>query len=269
MEVRPVPHLLVLGGAMRSGTTLLKRLIDSHPQVRLMKLELRALRYADLAIWAHAAAVGKHFASTRDRVRDKEFRGQVRRYLAHILRAARLSELATLDRIHGALAAALGDGGPRYVGDKYPDYVLQYAQFIHRPTTRCVFVYRDARDVVASLIERIQRGVWRGRKWTRQYDNVEKATQYWLTVMQVLNDIQRLETNALLVRYEDLVLRTAETIVLIAQHLELPVDGFDARLADPSSIGRYGERLTSDQVDAIERRAGPMMEAWGYTPVRA
>ena len=264
-----MPHLLVLGGAMRSGTTLLKRLIGSHPQVRLMALELRALRYADLAIWAHVAAVGKHFASTRDRMRDKEFRGQVQRYLSQILRGVRLSELATLDRIHEALAAALRDGGPRYVGDKYPDYVLQYAQFIHRPATRCVFVYRDARDVVASLIERIQRGVWRGRRWTTKYDNVEKATQYWLTVMQVLHDIQCLETNALLVRYEDMVLRTPETIAVIARHLELPADGFDARLPDPSSIGRYVTRLAPEQVQAIERHAAPVMQAWGYAPNRA
>ncbi len=264
MVTGDVPHLLVLGGAMRSGTTLLKRLIDSHPQVRLMALELRALRYADLATWAHVAVVSRHFASERASIRHKEFRAQVHRYLSHVLRGFRLSELVTVDRIHSALSVTLGDGTVRYVGDKYPDYVLQYAQFIHRPKTRCVFVYRDARDVVASLVERIQRGPWQGRKWTANYDSIEKATEYWLTVMQILCDIQRLETNALLVRYEDLVLRTAESIAAIAQHLQLPQDGFDTRLPDPSSIGRHGTRLGRDEVQAVERRAGPMMEAWGY-----
>lgn len=264
-----MPHLLVLGGAMRSGTTLLKRLIESHPQVRLMALELRAFRYAELATWAHVAAVSRHFASERASIRHKEFRGQVYRYLSHILRGFRLSELVTVDRIHSALSVTLGDGAVRYIGDKYPDYVLQYAQFIHRPKTRCVFVYRDARDVVASLLERIQRGIWQGRTWATKYDNVEKATDYWLTVMQVLCDIRRLETNALLVRYEDLVLRTAESIAAIAQHLQLRQDGFDARVPDASSIGRHGTRLGRDQVQGVERRAGPMMQAWGYALDRA
>ena len=269
MAVGDVPHLLVLGGAMRSGTTLLKRLIDSHPQVRLMARELRALRYADLATWAHVAVVSRHFASARDSMRHKDFRAQVYRYLSHVLRGVRLRELVTVDRIHSALVAAVGDGAVRYVGDKYPDYVLQYAQFIHRPNTRCVFVYRDARDVVASLVERIQRGPWQGRKWTTKYDSIEKATEYWLDVMQVLCDIRRLETNALVVRYEDLVLRTAETIAAIARHLQLPEDGFDTRLPDPSSIGRHGTRLGRDQVQTIERRAGPMLQAWGYALDRA
>jgi len=269
MAASDVPHLLVLGGAMRSGTTLLQRLIDSHPQVRLMARELRALRYADLATWAHVAAVGKHFASDRESVRHKEFRGQVFRYLSHVSRGVGLRELVTVDRVHSALVVALDDANMRYVGDKYPDYVLQYAQFIHRPNTRCVFVYRDARDVVASLVERIQRGPWQGRKWTTKYDSVEKATEYWLHVMQVLCDVRRLETNALVVRYEDLVLRTAETIAAIARHLQLPEDEFDSHLPDPSSIGRYGIRLGRDQIQTIEHRAGAMMQAWGYAIDRA
>lgn len=269
MEAPGAPDLLVVGGAMRGGTSLLHHLLDSHPRIQLMTRELRALRYADLATWAHAAAVHQSFTSTPNRVRHTRFRRQVYRYLWDIVRGHGLHELTTVDRIHHAFSVALADANTRYVGDKYPDYVLSYPQYIHRPNTRCVFVLRDARDVVASIVDRIHHGDWQHRKWATKYNTIEKATDYWLHIMQALRDMQRLETNALAVRYEDLVLRTAETIAVIARHLELPDDGFDARLPDPSSIGRYRERLSRDQVEAIERRAGPMMEAWGYTPGRA
>jgi hypothetical protein len=237
------PDLLVVGGAMRSGTTLLRDVLGSHPRVRFMALELRALEYADLATWAHVAAVTKHFTSTFNRVRHPQFRRQVRRYLSAIVRGASLRDPTSLQRIHSALAFALEDANARYVGDKYPDYVLHYPKFIHQPHTRCVFAYRDARDVVASLVERVTRGPWRNRRWARQYASIESASEYWLAIMQSLQDVQRLETNALLVRYEDLVLRTNETIATIARHLDLPASEFDVQLPDPSSI--VGVRLGS------------------------
>lgn len=258
------PDLLVVGDAMRSGTTLLRDVLGSHPRVRFMALELRALEYADIATWAHVVAVTKHFTSTLNSLRHREFRRQVSRYLSTIVRGHSLQDPATVARIHSALSFALADGNTRYVGDKYPNYVLHYAKFIHQANTRCVFAYRDARDVVASLVERVTIGPWRNRRWARQYDSIEKATAYWLAIMQSLNDIQRLETNALVVRYEDLVLRSKETISAVARHLVMPEHEFDVRLPDPSSIGRYRRRLGGEQIETIERIAKPTMEAWGY-----
>ncbi len=259
-----LPALLVVGGAMRGGTSLLQRLLDSHPLVQLMERELRALRYADLATWAHAAAVHQSFTTPLHRIRDAVFRRQVYRYLSRILRGHRLYELTTIDRIHEALAGALANATTRYVGDKYPDYVLMYPPFIHRPNTRCIFVHRDPRDVVASILDRVHHGDWKGHQWTTRYDTVEKATDYWCHVMQALGDVQRLETNALVLRYDDLVLRRADAIGSIARHLDLPDDGFDTTLAHAESVGRYRQRLTAAQVEIIEQRAGAMMELWGY-----
>jgi Sulfotransferase family len=260
------PGLLVVGGTMRGGTSLLRRLLDSHAQVHLMARELRALEYADLATWAHAAAVHQALTAKFDRLRDGRFRRQLYRYLSDIVRGHGLREPTTVDRIHHAFAVALADADTRYVGDKYPDYVLLYPQYIHRPNTRCLFMYRDVRDVVASIEALTSRGAWQHRRWATKYNTIEKATDYWLTVMQTLGDLRRLETNALAIGYEDLVLRTPETVAAIAHHLELADDGFDISLPKPSSIGRYRDRLSEQQVQAIERRAGAMMEAWGYTP---
>lgn len=263
------PALLVVGGAMRGGTTLLAGLLDSHPHVRLMARELRALRYTDLASWSHVAAV--HQTSRPPLVRDGEarFRREVYRYLGSVLRSGDLGELVTIDRIHRGLVESLGEPGTRYVGDKYPDYVLLYPQFIHRPDTRCVFIHRDARDVVASIIDRIERGNWRDQAWARRYNTIEKATDYWLGIMQALHDVRRLESNALIVGYEDLVERTETIVGAMATHLGLPAEGFDTSAVRSSSLGRHRERLGPAQVDAIDRRAGAVMEAWGYGTSRA
>ena len=263
------PDLLVVGGAMRSGTTLLRDMLASNPRIKFMALELRALEYADLATWAHVIAVTRHFTRTFDGVRHRQFRRQVSRYLVDIARGHSLHDPTTVQRIHNALVFALAENGARYVGDKYPDYVLQYPKLIHQPNVRCVFAYRDPRDVVASLVERVTHGPWRGRRWARQYNSVEKATTYWLTIMQSLQDVQRLESNALLVRYEDLVLRSRDTVSTIARHLGVAEHEFDLSLANQSSIGRFGERLSREQIETIERRAGPAMEAWGYDTARA
>lgn len=257
-------ELLVVGGAMRGGTSLLQRLLDSHPAVQLMARELRALRYADLSTWAHVAAVHQSFTTPFHRVRDTAFRRQVYRYLARIIRGYGWQELVTIDRIHDALDGALADPGTRFVGDKYPDYVLMYPPFIHRPRTRCIFLHRDPRDVVASILDRIHHGDWRGHRWASRYDTVEKATDYWIGIMRALGDVQRLQTNALVLRYDDLVHRAPETIAAIARHLELPADGFDASLPHTASVGRYRQRLTDRDVATIEERAASLLASWGY-----
>ena len=260
----PPPDLLVVGGVARGGTEMLSALLNSHHQIHLMSRELRALRYCNLATWAHLAAVHQAFLNPLNRVRDQRFRRQVYRYLWAIMRGHRLSEQTTLDRIHGALASALADGSTRYVGDKYPDYAFLYPQYIHRRNTRCIFIYRDARDVVASLLARLRRGDWRQRGWARQFDTIPKATEYWLAVMNVLQDLTRLESNALVIRYEDLVLETQQTVGTIAGHLEVAAAGFDSGIPTSSSIGRYRGRLTPDEIQTVERLAGPMMATWGY-----
>jgi hypothetical protein len=266
-HLNSAPRLLVVGGTMRGGTTLLRDILHSHPAIQLTELELRALRYADMTTWAHAAAVHQGSIASINRIQSRRFRGQVFRYLRDIFRGHGLRELTTVDRIHRAFVAALADGKQtRYVGDKYPDYVLQYPQFIHRADTRCIFIYRDPRDVVASIVDRIQRGDWQRYKWAARYNTVEKATDYWLTIMQAIFDLQRLDTNVLVLRYESLVTKPAEGIAEIASHLELPAEGFDARLPTDSSIGRYRERLTLPQVSEIETRAATLMQAFRYFP---
>lgn len=262
---RSDPRLLVLGGAMRSGTTLLRDILKTHPLIRLPSLELRALDYVGVSAWMHLAGVLKHSLSTRERIRHGEFQRQAFRYLAAIGRTSAFSRPVTVSRIRSALASALADSDTRYVGDKYPNYVLRGADYVEEPRTVCVFTYRDARDVVASLVERTQRGPWRGRRWAEMYNSVDKATAYWLSVMRAMNEIST-RSNVRFVRYEDLVLNPQSCIDSVAQHLGLPPAGFDVTLPQPSNIGRYRERLTAADIRSIERRAGAVLQAWGYEP---
>jgi len=251
---------------MRSGTSLLRSVLNSHPSIELMAQELRALRYADLPAWRHVAAV--HQAFFRNSIGKPVFRRQAYRYLNAVLRGGVLGAV-TLDRIHRALASTLAGSDARYVGDKWPGYALLHPQFIHRASTRCVFIHRDARDVVASILERIRNGDWRRRRWASRLDTVEKATDYWVEMMEALGDVVRLGGNALVIRYDDLVTRPGHTLAALAGHLSLPLEGFDASLPHDSSLGRHRDRLSPAELDEVERRAGATLEAWGYEVGRA
>lgn len=251
---------------MRGGTSILQRLLESHPAIKLPEREMRAFRYADMAMWTHALAIHQSLTNTRQRFFDAPFRRQVYRYLGAIIHRSRPGELVTIDRVHAALHHALADAATRYVGDKYPDYALMYPRFIHRPDTRCIFIHRDPRDVVASVLERVHRGDWAGVAWARRYDTVDTATAYWLAIMEALGDIRQLQTNALILGYEALVRHPAPAVDAIATHLDLPTSGFDLSLLRATSVGRHRERLTEDQRRQIEHLAGPVMERWGYRP---
>jgi hypothetical protein len=163
-QIYSPPNLLIVGGVMRGGTSMLSMILGSHPRIQLMARELRVFQYRDLSTWAHLLAVHQSLLIPFFRYRDAVFRRQAYKYLYVMLKRHRLAEHTTIDQIHLGLSLALGARNTLYVGDKYPQYLSYYPEFIHRPNTRCIFIYRDVRDVVASILERVHHGNWRHRR---------------------------------------------------------------------------------------------------------
>ncbi len=258
-----IPELLVVGGIPRSGTQLLRRTLGSHPQVRLMPREQQSLRFYDLPVALHLAAVVAASMGAPS-VRETTQRRLVLGYARHLLTHHRWREPTSLDMIHHALAAVLAQPNTRYVGDKYPGYLLHYPWYVHRPRTRCVFIYRDPRDVVASILRRVRYGGWGRRSWSMKFDTAAKATAHWSLGMQCIEDLSRLDTNALAIRYEDFVTDPGSTMAALANHLAVPAGDFNVSEIRPDPIGQYRATLNEEEIATVVRLAGAFMGRHNY-----
>jgi hypothetical protein len=229
-----------------------------------MPREQHSLRFYDMPVALHVAAIGAASIVGGPALSDATQRRLMLRYARHLLAHHRWREPASLDIIHHALAVVLAQPNTRYVGDKYPDYLLHYPRYVHRPRTRCVFIYRDPRDVVASLLTRVRYGPWRRKPWSSRFDTAAKATTYWSLGMQCIEDISRLETNALAIRYEDLVTDPESTVAALANHLAVSASDFNWSEVRMNRIGQYRETLNEGELETVERLAGVFMRRHNY-----
>ncbi len=261
-----VPRLLVIGGIPRAGTAFLRSALAAHPDIALVYSEFQALRLLKLSVWLHCFAVTRVLVRRRSRRRIAENRAMLWRYVRYLWSNFAFDDPVTLPMVKDAMANALQKPHARYVGDKYPSYLLAYPQFIHAPNTKCVFIYRDPRDVVASMMVRFRNpDDWGRRAGLRQYNTVEKATQHWIMCMACIHDLQKLDANALILRYETVLTDPASTATALANYLELPADGFGFHLADPQRIGQHRHVLTEAEIEQVETLAADWMQRYSYT----
>jgi hypothetical protein len=260
----PLP--VFIGGCSRSGTTLLRVLLDGHPNIacgpeadllcRPMSLQPGDLAYKfdmeleDVVRLADQSAFLPDFAC--------QF---LSRY-AHNRDKARWAEKTPRN------VQALG-----YLFDNFPE-----ARFIH--------VVRDGRDVVCSLRTH-PRHVERNGQWVpnTEVKPLDRCIDRWV------QDVSRGlawadDPRCHLVRYEDLVAEPAATMCRLLEFLGEPWD--DAVLQPPDrqegstdtmkfpqnrravqpidrqSVGRWKTDLTDDELGQFNARAGELMARLGY-----
>jgi len=191
-----------------------------------------------------------------------------------------------IDGLFGRIAVALGKEDATYVVEKFPpSYFGQplIAELI--PGSREIVLVRDFRDVAASLFAF---GEKRGRHWYEDHAALSAAE---IVSEPLRNDVEQLthawqdrSESALLVRYEDLVLRPEETLAGVLSFLDLDarpetvastlaaagrVDGQiqDAHVTSATaadSIGRWRRDLSPELQRLCEESLGDGLEAFGY-----
>jgi hypothetical protein len=179
-------RFIFVGGAPRSGTTLVQNMLDCHPEVlggpeflhlgRIVELRSQLQRGIDRgAIDAFCSR------SEADRL--------IARLIEDLL-------LPFADR-HGA----------PFLSEKTPSNVFVFRELVELfPGSRCLFVLRDPRAVVASMLETGRRAAERGRRaqpWTRDLD---AAIGYVRRCLEAAFDAaDALPERLHIVRYEALV----------------------------------------------------------------
>ncbi len=152
------------------------------------------------------------------------------------------------------------------------------------PQAHAVHIVRDGRDVVCSLLERgwlnadragqddarLPYGA-RARFWVEperagEFERASEATRAAWAWRRYVSAARSLPERTLEVRYESLTGDREGVARAIARHLDVPPEAVLPNLATAhaESIGRYLRDLNAEQLEAVEREAGPLLHELGY-----
>lgn len=157
------------------------------------------------------------------------------------------------------------------------------------PESRAIFLYRDPRDVVASLMDAAAPGSWYpyGRfEWSESADPKTLAESWIRSISAAKEAYQAHHGPKVMMSYESLRERPGESLAFVQDALELPNDEDERRAAveatswealreDQKGAGKFHrkgvaggweEDLDGDQVRIVEAAAGPLMQELGYKP---
>ena len=267
MSTGQADNPIFLGGVPRSGTTLLRVILDTHPRI-YCGTELRIVQ-ALTTLWSSAEQRAQPLLTTAYGVDSEHLRS------------------IFVDLVLSFLKPAWRASGKARVAEKTPFNVLVFPE-LHRlfPDSALVHVIRDVRDVVASRLERDNAAAA-----ITPIDTVALAherAQEWVSAMavrrQMLADSQ-LSRSYFEVRYEELVCSPSGVLealfaflgesfdpgVLDFHRIRRNVDGSEEWSADSirrpiyaSSCGRWRHCLSIEELAAVLQVARPALEELGY-----
>lgn len=237
---------IFLVGSERSGTTLLRLMLDHHPSIAFhFEFEFAVEGLADDGTFPPVEAYRNWLASERG------FRGSG----------------ATLDPsldfpqlVNSFLEQKRSRDGKQLVGATVHRH---FDRLLHVwPDARYIHLLRDGRDVARSCI----RMGWVGNVWTGA-DRWIEAERLWTAIRTRLPDTRYCE-----VRYEELIGHPRESLEAICDFLRVPFD--EAMLSfpddstydlpDPKLVYQWKTRAPEEEVRLIEARIGDLLVERGY-----
>ncbi|WP_420643242.1 sulfotransferase family protein [Candidatus Leptofilum sp.] len=257
---------LIISGHQRSGTTLLRRLCDGHPQMKVANefgcfadMGL-TVRQAWAARWAQWRLVNGRWAF------DSQFATDPRRHWHNFWFTLRygwhLAQMAhgpvTVEAVAGALEMLWPETA--VVGDKLPQYMPLLPQLSKNKESHIVVIYRDCRDVTSSFLEKV-RTVWRTREWAKEVDTAEKIAANWVNHIVLM---EKLADDIHIIQYEQLVQEPEHVLNGLASWLDVDPAGFKPQTIKMDSLGKHRKGLTEAELAEVTAVAGPTMRRLGY-----
>jgi hypothetical protein len=285
----PAPFVV---GVNRSGTTLLRMMLDAHPQLTMPPETHFVPELIDVV--ESGGATPEALLATITKQREWGDFGLTEQQLLDAF--ARLDPLTAGDALrsfYGLYAERVGK--PRW-GEKTPIYVKSVRK-IHGalPEARFVHVIRDGRDVALSIRDRA----------VKEHP-IDTIAERWVRrIGQARRQSKKLPAGIYTeVRYEQLILETEPTLRRICEFYELPWDdavldyhrhsserleemkrelpadgrrttlSVERRMAtharttqapDPSRVSRWREGMDREDRRLFESIAGELLEELGYT----
>jgi hypothetical protein len=274
------PYVFV-AGCRRSGTTLLQRMLDSHPQ----------LAVSDEANVVPRSAVKSNADPKQPLTKDLVDEVVRHKFFGHLgleevtARALAASSGALVEFVRALLDEFAQRREKPFAGDKAPDYCL-YLPSLHRlfPTVRSINIIRDGRDVALATLGWMTPTKWLGRQAMWREEPVAMCALYWRRLVldgrrgrdQVGSD------RCLEIRYEELVRAPEAAMRSIAAFLDLPFDhamveyykgrtrdetdlsSTDKWLPPTAGLRDWREELSPRDLQLFEALAGDTLASLGY-----
>ena len=264
-------------GCNRSGTTLLERMLDHHPDLVM----LHEVRFIPAA---HRLAKGG--ASTSDLA---EWLVEHRKFPVLELPESAIRDVAartsTCEEFVSEVFSEVGRArGKPHAGEKAPGYV-QHLSPLHQlfPWARFVHLIRDGRDVALSALE------WEGHGPSIRYELWETEPTAVCALWWRHRVSSGLEKGKVIgpdryreVSYEDLVARPAETLREICEFIDLPfapqmlrfnegkmrsnpnLSPKRAWLPPTQGLRDWRTQMAPREVELFESLAGEVLSSLGY-----
>ena len=184
------PKLLAVCGHPRSGTTMLCRVLNTHPDIS-MSFEFHNFRRLNTQVADHLMPLRTSWMKRRLIKRNRSD-GRLARTLASgwfLHRYRRGIRRLDVDRIDvESVRAVLRDIFPRalVVGDKTPAYVFDLDRLARFDGLKRLVIYRDCRDVVNSAMK-MARTKWDKKKLGNRYDTPEKVAGQWVKAIELMD----------------------------------------------------------------------------------
>jgi hypothetical protein len=258
--------LLMVTGHQRSGTTILRILLNSHPEIAVTN-ELANFKYINRSRFIYTAYLLRRLLACRERGpsymlhRNEEtsWRENARFLASYLIRVqATRSGRIGFPAAESAMRALFS--GKRWVGDKFPDYIWSLRFFSGTGKIRCIVIYRDARDVALSSLESV-RTLWKGRRFAHAFDTPQKIATRWVNAVRRMTECSAAIHT---VRYERLIAEPEAVAGELGRALDVDPAHFPVHLLSDSSIGRHRGRLVGADLAAVESIAGDALAQLGY-----
>jgi sulfotransferase family protein len=279
------PYVFIVG-CQRSGTTLLGRLVDAHPQIAIIHesrwipdwfLERRGLTSEGLVT---SESINHLLDDPRfDRMRIG--REQVLAFIANTQSMPYSSFIRGMFDLYGEARAKT------LVGDKTPRYV-RYMHILHAlwPDARFVHLIRDGRDVCLSVAQwrkTIKKGPATLSTW--QSDQVSTIALWWESAVQRGREAgSRLGPEMYYeIRYEAIIDNPERECAALCTFLGLPYHGAMLRFHEGRTITKpgldakkawlpitpglrdWGTQMAAEDVERFEAAAGQFLDELGYS----
>ena len=248
--------LFVLG-VPRSGTTLLARLLNDHPEI-VQTYETAAFLLFDRLIKGTAQGAGKNI------IYGKEYADLWSSHLAEVAQNV-------IEGYYLKIFAKEARAKVRYWGDKHPHHnaCLPFLRTLY-PHARYIYIVRDPRDVACSIAQM-------NRIDFDQAFEIWRKNSGWYE-----SDLDATDPKVLTVRYEDIVQDYEGRMKAILQWLDVPPDeGYLERVRlrrntdvhnfykgktdfAQTSLARWRTTITPEQNQAVIDTAEKYLERYGF-----